>query len=229
VPVGDSILVLAALVGQPRTFGPEGQPSTYFRRPVEGRVVVGPLGIEGDQPADLAVHGGVDKAIHHYPYDHYATIAAERPEHARVFDYGYGVFAENVAAAGWTEWDVCIGDRFLLGTAEVELSQGRSPCWKLGHRFRDPSMVEDVVRTRRSGWYYRVIRPGTFGEGDSLRLVGRPHPQWPVARAFGILVAGDDDPDGAAELAAMPELGRAWVKRAEARAGAAVRRESLKK
>ncbi|MGV8840993.1 MAG: MOSC domain-containing protein [Bauldia sp.] len=221
--VGDSIPVLAVLVGQPQVFGPEGQPSTYFRRPVEGRVAVGRLGIEGDQPADLAVHGGVDKALHHYPHDHYARFVAERPEHAGVFDYGYGVFAENVAAAGWTERDVCIGDRFLLGMVEVELSQGRSPCWKLGHRFRDPSMVDAVVRTRRTGWYYRVLRPGRFGAGDSLTLVARPYPEWPVARAFGVLVAGDDDPDGAAELAAMPELGAAWRKRAEGRVAAARR------
>jgi len=220
----DSIRVLAALIGRPQRYGPNGEPSAYFRRPVDGPVTVGPLGIAGDEQADLAVHGGVDKALHHYPFDHYASFAAERPQLARVFDYGYGVFAENIAAAGWTEWDVCIGDRFRLGTVELELSEGRSPCWKLGHRFGDTSMVEAVVRTRRAGWYYRVLAPGGFAGGDSLRRVARPYPQWPVARVFGLLIAGDTDPDGLAELSAMPELGIAWRRKADARLAALARR-----
>lgn len=224
--VSDSIPVLAALIGRPQTYGPRGEPSAYFRRPTLGPVNVGPLGIDGDEQADMAAHGGVDKALHHYPFDHYATFAAERPDLARVFDYGYGVFAENVAAAGWTEWDVCLGDRFLLGTVEVELSEGRSPCWKLAHRFGDPSMVEAVVRTRRAGWYYRVLTPGSFGRGDLLRRVARPYPEWPVARAFGILVAGVKDPAGLAELDGMTGLGIGWRVRVDALTAAASRQRS---
>ncbi len=224
--VSDSIPVLAALVGRPRPYGPRGEPSAYFRRPAVGPVTVGALGIDGDEVADLDAHGGVDKALHHYPFDHYATFAAERPDLAPVFDYGYGVFAENVAAEGWTEWDFCLGDRFLLGTAEVEISEGRSPCWKLGHRFGDPSMVETVVRTRRAGWYYRVLRPGSFGRGDSLRRIARPYPEWPVARAFGVLIAGEKDAAGLAELAAMQGLGVAWRRRAEGLMAIAARRRN---
>ncbi len=223
--VSDSIPVLAALVGRPQPYGPDGEPSAYYRRQVDGRVVVGPLGIEGDQPADPVHHGGIDKALHHYPFDHYASFAAERPEHAAVFDQGYGVFAENIATAGWTEWDVCLGDRLLLGTVEVEISEGRSPCWKLGHRFGDPSMVAAVVRTRRAGWYYRVLRPGQFGGGDTLRLIARPYPEWPVARAFGILIVGDGDPGELAELAVLPGLGSGWKRRADARLTAAGRHQ----
>ncbi len=213
---GDSIPILAALVGRVATYGPKGEPSGFIKHPVAGAVMVTEDGIEGDEQADLAVHGDADKAILHYAHDHYAKWIAERPDLASIFT-GYGAFGENVSTEGWTEWDVCIGDRFLLGTAEVEITQARSPCWKLGHRFRDQTMVETVVKNRRGGWYYRIIRPGSFAAGDAFQLIERPHPDWPVARAYGLLVAGERDPEAIAELATMDRLADAWREKAASR------------
>lgn len=207
--IGDQLPILAALTGRIEIYGPKGEPSAFVKHAVDGPVTVTELGIAGDQQADLAVHGGVDKAILHYAHDHYPAFVSERPEHAPVFA-DYGAFGENIATEGWTEWDVCIGDRFRLGTAEVEITQARSPCWKLGHRFRDQSMVEAVVKTRRGGWYYRVVQTGAFAAGDTIELIERPHPDWPVARAFGLLVAGEKDAAGLRELAAMDRLAEAW-------------------
>lgn len=212
--VTDTVEILGVFVGTIGAYGPRGEPSAYLKRPAPGPVEVGPLGIAGDQQADLTVHGGVDKAMHHYPFDHYAAFAAERPEFAARLGQP-GFFAENISTEGWTEWDVCLGDRFELGTAEIELSEGRSPCWKLGHRFGDPSMIEAVVKTRRAGWYYRVLQPGSFSAGDMLRLVARPCPQWPVARAFGLLIAGDRDLEALAELRDMATLGASWRRKAD--------------
>ena len=128
-------------------------------------------------------------------------------------------FAENISTVGWTESDVCIGDRFRLGTAEVELSEGRSPCWKLGHRFGDPKMVDAVVETRRAGWYYRVLAPGRIKAGDKITLLARPNPEWTVARAFGLIVAGEDGKEALAELLTLDLLGPSWRKRAKQRLG----------
>jgi hypothetical protein len=83
---------------------------------------------------------------------------AERPGLTAAFSEP-GAFGENISTLGWREETVCIGDRFRMGTALVEISQGRQPCWKLGHRFGDPAMVDRVVKTGRCGWYYRVIEP----------------------------------------------------------------------
>lgn len=210
---GESLTVLAALKGKVVAYGPKMEPSAFVKRAVAGPVTVGERGIEGDEQADRVNHGGADKAVLHYPHDHYAKFISERPALAPVFAH-YGAFGENVSTEGWTEWDVCIGDRFRLGTAEVEISQARSPCWKLGHRFRDQAMVEAVVKTRRGGWYYRVLRPGQFATGDAFELLDRQHPDWTVARAFGIIVAGDDDPAGLGALAEMDRLASAWREKA---------------
>src|SRR3546814_3939974 len=84
------------------------------------------------------------------------------------------------------EGNVCLGDRYRLGSALVEISQGRQPCWKLGHRFGDPRVPATVVATRRSGWYYRVLEEGRVAAGDALDLTDRPLPDWTVERVFAL-------------------------------------------
>jgi MOSC domain-containing protein YiiM len=148
----------------------------------------------------------VDKAVHHYAIDHYPAWIAERPGLTAAFSEP-GAFGENISTLGWREETVCIGDRFRMGTALVEISQGRQPCWKLGHRFGDPAMVDRVVKTGRCGWYYRVIEPGMVASGDIIRLVERCHPDWTVARTFRILIStAPTRRDDIAELAGLPQL-----------------------
>lgn len=208
--------IRAVLVGQPLPYGPNGELSSYVKHPVEGTAWLTMDARVGNAQNVPSVETGYsDSTIHHFPFENYAFFAAERPEHAETLS-AYA-FAENISTIGVSEWDVCLGDRFRIGTTEVELSQGRTPCWRLGHRFRDPSMVEAVVKTRRAGWYYRTLAPGRFTVGDQIELLDRPYPQWPVARAFGIIVAGDDDPKGLAELMLMDRLGDGWRRRALAK------------
>ena len=129
-----------------------------------------------------------------------------------------GAFGENVSTLGLGEDEVCIGDRFRLGGALVEVSQGRQPCWKQGERLNWPKLPALMVAERRSGWYYRVIEPGTAEAGDALTLVDRILPEWSVRRVFGLLVAGDHrhDPGALAVLAAMEPLFPGWRERAAA-------------
>lgn len=205
----------ALLTGKARRFGAKGEPSAIDKRAVEGRHAVGALGIAGDEQADLSVHGGPDKAIHHYPRDHYDWWAETIGDHALLQDAG--AFGENISTSGLTESSACIGDRYRLGSALVEISQGRQPCWKLGHRFGIATLPATVVSSRRGGWYYRVIEDGAVGAGDALELMERPLPDWSVERVFHLLIggAGKREPAALRALAAMDLLAANWRARAE--------------
>ncbi|AMU95431.1 molybdenum cofactor biosysynthesis protein [Sphingopyxis terrae subsp. terrae NBRC 15098] len=205
----------ALLTGKARRFGAKGEPSAIDKRAVEGRRVVDALGIAGDEQADLSVHGGPDKAIHHYPRDHYGWWAETIGDHALLQDAG--AFGENISTSGLTESAACIGDRYRLGSALVEISQGRQPCWKLGHRFGIATLPATVVSSRRGGWYYRVIEDGAVGAGDALELMERPLPDWSVERVFHLLIggAGKREPAALRALAAMDLLAANWRARAD--------------
>lgn len=204
----------AVLSGKVVIFTDEGDTSAIAKRPVDGQRSVGTLGIEGDEQADLAVHGGPDKAIHHYPRDHYQgwqQAIGALPQ----FDAA-GAFGENISTSGWTEHDVCIGDRFRLGTALVEIAQGRQPCWKQAHHLGQPGMVAAMVRSGHTGWYYRVIESGAVAAGDAIALVERAHDDWPVARVFGLLIGGKHRGEAAAlrDLSRLEVLADGWRNRA---------------
>jgi len=193
--------------------------SAIAKEPAVGPVAIGPLGLAGDEQGDRVHHGGVDMAIHHYPLDHYPDWRDELGDHALLA--APGAFGENISATGLTEADVCIGDRFRLGTALVEVSQGRKPCWKIDHKFQRKGMAARVVETGRCGWYYRVIEPGTVAEGDVLEQVERGDGGWSVARVFRLIVGGEhkQDPAALAELAALSALSATWQAKAKDLAG----------
>lgn len=190
-----------------------GETSAIGKLPVSGAVHVGVFGLAGDEQADLTVHGGPDKAIHHYPFGHYAWWRDQLGDEPLL--NAPGAFGENIATLGVAETDVCIGDRWRLGTALVEVSQGRQPCWKLDHRFGGASVMARVVTSRRCGWYYRVLEEGTVATGDDMTLVDRPSAHWTVARVFGLLIAGDHkrDRDGLEALGEVTALAEPWQRR----------------
>lgn len=205
--------LLALLSGKAKPFA-RGEASAIAKAPLDGRVRIGRLGIEGDEQADHRYHGGPDKALHHYPSDHYVrwgTIAVDHP-----LLNAPGAFGENVSTWGLTEDQVCIGDRLRLGTALVEISQGRQPCWKQGERLAWPVLPALMVKERRSGWYYRVIEEGEAEAGDALSLVERPLPEWSVRRVFGLLIGGEhkSDPSALDALTGMDVLFEGWRDRA---------------
>ena len=208
-------VVDALLTGKARRFGDRGEASAIAKSPVASPRRVGFLGIDGDEQADLSVHGGPDKAIHHYPRDHYPFWRERLADHTLLA--APGAFGENVSTTGLVESIVCVGDRFRLGSALVEISQGRQPCWKLGHRFGIASVPATVVSSGRSGWYYRVIEEGTVAAGEALDLIERPLPDWTVARVFTLLIggAGKREPAALRALADMDALATNWRARAE--------------
>lgn len=210
----NSVTVGAVLTGHAVPFGPQGEPSAMAKSHRDGPVAVTWLGLADDEQADLNVHGGPDKAVHHYPHDHYDWWKGGLPGHPLLGRAG--AFGENLSTTGLTEDQVCIGDRWRLGSALVEVSQGRQPCWKLNHRFGDKQVMAMVVKSGRSGWYWRVIEEGTVEAGDTLTLVDQPHPRWSVSRVFGLLVRGDSRSDASAfaDLARLEPLSASWRQRA---------------
>lgn len=194
--------IFAVLTGKARPFRGD-EPSAIAKRPVADAVSVGPMGLAGDEQADRSVHGGIDKAIHHYPADHYDWWRDHLGE-VPLLD-APGAFGENISTTGLDEHGVCLGDRFRLGTALVEVTQARQPCWKLDHRFGAKGVMAQVVKTRRTGWYYRVLEPGVVRAGDTLALIERPWPVWPLASLFGLLIGGEAK-DRPADLRALRDV-----------------------
>ncbi len=207
--------ILAVLTGKARPFR-DDERSAIGKLPVAGAVAVDAMGLAGDEQADRTVHGGIDKAIHHYPADHYDWWRGHLGD-APLLD-APGAFGENISTAGLDEENVFLGDRFRLGSALVEVTQARQPCWKLDHRFGTKGVMVQVVKTRRTGWYYRVLEPGAVRAGDALDLVERPYPGWPLASLFALLIGGEAK-DRLGDLRALrdvPVLAETWkVRRAK--------------
>lgn len=208
----------ALLIGTPRPFRGDDH-SAIAKQPVADPIAVTWLGFEGDAVADTVHHGGHDKAIHLYPQDHYGWWRQAKPGHA-LLD-APGAFGENIASRGLTEAEICLGDRFSLGSAVVEVSHGRQPCWKLDHRFGARDVMATIIRTARCGIYFRVIRQGEVQAGTRMTLLDRPLPEWPVDRVFHLLIGGGHKgrSDEVRALAAIPQLATAWRERARKLAG----------
>ncbi len=206
--------VRTVLAGRVRPFRQPGEFSAIAKSALEGRIAIGRLGLAGDEQADRVHHGGVDKAIHHYPFDHYDFWRGQLGDNALLSVAG--AFGENISTSGIVESDLCIGDRLRLGTALVEVSQGRQPCWKLDHRFGVAGVSAAVVRTGHCGWYYRVIEAGTLEAGQHLELIDRPQPSWTVEHAFALLIRGTGRRDTSAlrELCKLDALAESWKRRA---------------
>ena len=211
--MADHLVIEALLTGKPAPFR-DGDYSAIVKRPVDGAVRIGWLGLEGDAVADPIHHGGWDKAIHLYPQDHYPWWRERKPDHPLLT--APGAFGENIASHGMTEEQICLGDRFSLGSAIVEVSHGRQPCWKLDHRFGTRDVLATIVKTGRSGLYFRVLREGEAEARGRMGLLDRPLPQWPIARVFRLLIGGGHkaEPEAVRALAGMPVLAEAWRDRA---------------
>ncbi|MGF1605150.1 MAG: MOSC domain-containing protein [Rhodothalassiaceae bacterium] len=205
--------VEALLTGQPAPLAGQRKHSAIAKRPVQGRVDITPLGLAGDSQADRNHHGGPDKAVHHYPFDHYAHwravtgLALAEP----------GWFGENISTTGLTEQTVCLGDRFQIGTAVLEVSHGRQPCATLVAHLGRKSMVKEVLSSGFTGWYYRVVTPGQAQAGDPVTLTNRPCPDWPLARLTDTLLHKGGDRQTLADLAEHAVLAEAWRQIARAK------------
>lgn len=203
-------------IGALQPLPPEGQLTGMYKLPVHGPVAVTPEGLAGDRQADRRYHGGTEKALHHYPAEHYAHLALRFPERAEVLVPG--VLGENLSTRGWTETNACIGDVFRAGTALLQLSQPRQPCWKINHRLDVQGASLFIVQERITGWYYRVLETGLIAPGDACRLVERPNPTLSVAAFIAATQAHRPDPAALRAIAAAIGLAPEWTRRLNERA-----------
>lgn len=204
----DSTPLLTLLTGKAVPYTRPGSCSAIAKTAVPGPSRVTFTGIAGDEQGDLRVHGGIDKAIHHYPLDHYAFW--KRELHSPLLETP-GAFGENLSTLGWTEDSVHLGDVIRAGTAVLEVSQGRQPCWKLNDRFGHPRVAAMVQSTGRTGWYYRVKQEGVVAPGDELVRIERPFPDWPLSRLITLLFDKTLDP-ALLESASQLPLPASWMK-----------------
>lgn len=207
--------VMEVRTGRVRPLGARGVPSGIRKFPVQGPVVARTCGLEGDEQGDQRNHGGRNKAVHAYVASHYAAWASELPDLSGQLEPG--AFGENLVVQGVAEADICLGDRWQLGGALLEVSQSRQPCWRLNLRFGRPDMARRVQTSGRSGWYFRVVEPGDIAAGQMARLVGRPHPDWSLERVHHLLYLDCLNHNALKAFAALPELPEKWRALAERR------------
>jgi len=202
--------ILSVNVGLPRPVLWRGRRimTGIFKEPVEGRVKVRKLNLDGDRQADLSVHGGVDKAVYAYPSEHYPFWRRELERQ----DLPWGSFGENLTTEGWWEDDVHIGDRFRIGTAEVVVAQPRMPCFKLALRFDREDVVESFLESGRPGFYLAVIQEGELGAGDAMERSHEDENGVSVVDVVRLFLDkdGKSDPDLLRRAVAVEALPESW-------------------
>ena len=208
-------VVTALFVGTPRLLPGESHSSAIYKHPVSV-ARFGPEGLEGDQQADRRVHGGPEKAVHAYPAEHYAALAARFP--AAAPQLIPGSIGENLSVLGLTEKDACIGDVYALGSARLQLAQPRTPCWKIDTRYDQDGMARFIGETGLAGWYFRVLASGETRPGDRLELVDRNAAPISLAQLWQWQHALRPDPECLEAAAATAGLTANWVKKLTDRA-----------
>jgi MOSC domain-containing protein YiiM len=190
--------IVSLNVGLPRdvTWHDRVVTTGIFKSPVQGRVALRTLNLDGDGQADLTVHGGEYKAVYCYPLEHYEYWKKELPGR----DLPLGMFGENFTTEGMDENSVHLGDRFSVGSAEVVVTQPRLPCYKLGVRFHSDDMVRKFLASGRSGFYVAVTREGEVGAGDEIKVISRDANTVPVSEITRLYVAKRFAPDDAKSL-----------------------------
>ncbi|NYE61082.1 MOSC domain-containing protein YiiM [Duganella sp. 1224] len=206
-----NVRIASLFVGPARPLpraGREDVPSGIVKAPQPGKVWLGVSGLEGDEQGDRVFHGGPEKAVHHYATEHYPLWRLRYPDSPVAL--APGAFGENFSTAGMTELNVHIGDVYRVGSALLQVSQGRQPCWKLNRLLRRDDAARNMQESGATGWYYRVLREGWIASGDALELVERPQPAWPMARLISALFASDAQQQEWRQAAQIAQLTANW-------------------
>lgn len=191
----------------------DGQISAIDKQPLQHAVWCGLGGFAGDECADLRNHGGSDRALHYYPVQHYQwwpiwQQGMNLPAPCRPWQAG--AFGENISADGLSEAQACIGDIYRLGNAVIQISQPRSPCFKLNLQFGYPQLSQVMQLNGRTGWLLRVLEEGEVSPDATLRLLDKPHPELTVKRTADILFNQVRHEEDLTLLAENPALSDKW-------------------
>jgi MOSC domain-containing protein YiiM len=195
-------------VGLPGEVQWKGKPvwTGIFKSAVTGPRMLSRLNVEGDAQADLTVHGGIYKAVYGYPVEHYDYWREVLPE----MEWKWGAFGENFTTEGLLENQLYIGERFRIGTAELQVTEPRLPCYKLGIRFGRMDMVKRFLESRRTGFYFAVVEPGIVEADDVFKPTFRPTHNITIADITRVYAFEQDDLSTIQRIIKIPYLSEGW-------------------
>lgn len=203
-----SIEIVSLNVGKPQLLSYKSEQiiTGILKNKVEALTLeLSETGFQGDGQADLVHHGGPDKAICVYPYEHYPFWEKELQ-----YPLEFGAFGENLTVSGLTEDQVCIGDIYSIGNVLLQVSQPRQPCHKLAKRHNRPDLVLLVRNAGFTGFYFRVLETGTFERRLPLTLLQRHPAGLTIAEANRIYYDDKHNVDDNRKLLAVRELSDSW-------------------
>lgn len=200
--------LLSVNVGLPREVTWQGKTvrTAIWKCPVSGRVFARRLNLDGDGQADLKGHGGEHRAIMVYQLEAYRYWERELGRR----DFEYGQFGENLTVEGLSDDEVCIGDRYRIGTAVFEVTQPRVTCYRLGIRLNNPQMAALLVSHHRPGFYCRVVTEGEVGAGDEIHKLADGPERISVAEIDSLLYSANHNLKRIAIAASIPALSLGW-------------------
>lgn len=206
--------VLSVNVGLPTPVPYQGKiiNTGIFKYPVEGPHVIRAGGLEGDGQADLSVHGGEYKAVYVYSADNYAWWRGNLGHALQP-----GEFGENLTVSGFGDGDVSVGDELLVGSARVQVTGPREPCFKLGIRMADHRFPARFREAARLGFYVRVVQEGFVEQNDEIAVVTPASDSVTIAEFHDIYVNRRDDAAALMRLAAAPGIDPSWIEWCEQR------------
>ena len=199
--------IVSINIGRPAVIvrGGRQYTSSINRRPIEGFVGLTKSGLVGDRPADGLDHGGVDQAVCCYPHEHYPYWERRLGTSLPIPSFG-----ENLTVGGLLEDQICIGDALRIGQAVVEVSQPRSPCWKLADKHSEPDLIRWIKETGYSGFFFRVLEPGHISAMNEFSVVDRSHDGLTVRQALQTAVAKAPRRESLERLVNAAALSAAW-------------------
>jgi len=200
--------LISVNVGLPREVEWQGKVvhTAIWKQPVPGRVIARRLNLDDDGQGDLAGHGGEHRAVMVYQLDSYRYWEAHFQRH----DFEYGQFGENLTVDCLPYDEVCIGDRYRIGSALFEVTQPRVICYRVGIRMNNPQMPALLVSHKRPGFYFRVIEEGEIGAGDEIVKVADGQEHVSVAEIDALLYLPGHPRDQLERALRIPSLSAGW-------------------
>src|SRR6266550_4641993 len=200
--------IISINVGLPRLVVSHGQTVStgIYKAPVAGRVMLRTVNLDGDRQADLTVHGGRSKAVYVYPSEHYNFWREELPG----VELPWGMFGENFTVEGFDESNVNIGDRFRVGSTEVTVTEPRMPCYKLGIKFGRADILRKFLASRRTGFYFAVLKEGHVKAGDSIESLSRDGSNISIADITRLYAFEKDDRAMLQRVVKLEALSESW-------------------
>ncbi|PYZ92352.1 MOSC domain-containing protein [Salipaludibacillus keqinensis] len=198
--------IISLNVGKPRTLNGLNQTivTAIEKKSIDQQIFLAKEQLDGDEQADKVHHGGPDKAVCVYSFNHYPYWEEKLSK-----KLSPGAFGENLTVKGLLEDEVHIGDLFRWGEAQVQISQPRKPCHKLAKRFEIPTLVKQVSDSGYTGFYFRVIKEGMVSADTPLQFIKR-FSDVSLAEVNETFYHKHSDEASVSRIASIPELADSW-------------------